>query len=284
MKQIKYAYISLLLIPFNSCISNGEKVKVAKLNLEDSLNLIKYAKLVDVSPLYSLDRQKYLDSVLMIVPKNAYAWQQKAMPLFKQKKYELGMSYLDSAVKYDKTDHYLEYRAFVKCIFQKNYKGAIEDFKSVSKLKGNAYVMDHTYEFYVGLCHLQLNQFEQAEKLFSKNIEEDRKKLGKDWINCTSLFYQGICFYELGLTMKAIQSFENSLEHYNNFIDAKYYKAICLLKLDKKKEALVLLESAQNDLKKDFSFPETNAVYETYPYQVNSNLINQFKAELEGQR
>lgn len=284
MKQIKYAYISLLLILFNSCISNGEKVKVAKLNLEDSLNLIKYAKLVDVSPLYSLDRQKYLDSVLMIVPKNAYAWQQKAMPLFKQKKYELGMSYLDSAVKYDKTDHYLEYRAFVKCIFQKNYKGAIEDFKSVSKLKGNAYVMDHTYEFYVGLCHLQLNQFEMAEKLFSKNIEEDEKKLGKDWINCTSLFYQGICFYELGLTMKAIQSFDNSLEQYNNFIDAKYYKAICLLKLDKKKEALVLLESAQNDLKKDFSFPETNAVYETYPYQVNSNLINQFKAELEGQR
>ena len=41
----------------------------------------------------------------MFEPTNAYLWQQKAMPFFKQKKYELGLQYLDSAIKYDQTNY-----------------------------------------------------------------------------------------------------------------------------------------------------------------------------------
>lgn len=286
MKRYKYIWtVSLcsLFILVNSCTGEIKEIKNNKVSLADSAKLKKYAEMIDVSPLYSVKRQNYLDSILMIVPTSAYAWQQKAMPLFKQKKYELGMAFLDSAVKYDKTDHYLEYRAFIKCIFQKNYSDAIEDFKSVSKLKGNAYVMDHTYEFYQGICYLQLNQFERAEKLFSKNIEEDIKKLGEEWVSSTVRFYQGICFYELGFIDRAVLSFDKCLKQYSNFADAKYYKAICLVELGKKKEALVLIKDAQNDLQKDFKFPEANAVYETYPYQVNSSLIKIFKEQLEGQ-
>jgi len=75
-----------------------------------------------------MKRQLYIDSALNIVPKASQLWQQKAMPLFKQKKYEIAMPFLDSAVKYDKTKHWLEYRAFIKCIFQKSYRAAIKDF------------------------------------------------------------------------------------------------------------------------------------------------------------
>lgn len=86
--------------------------------------------------MYSQDHQLYLDSVLSILPHSAYHWQPKAMPLYKQKKYEIGSAYLDSAVKYDDRQQYLEYRGFMKCIFQKTYKSAITDFEEAKKLQG----------------------------------------------------------------------------------------------------------------------------------------------------
>ena len=51
----------------------------------------------------------------------AYLWQQKAMPLFKARKYEAGMVFLDKAVALDE-NKWLDYRAFIKCIFAKTYQ------------------------------------------------------------------------------------------------------------------------------------------------------------------
>ena len=39
---------------------------------------------------FSSKWQVYLDSALALTPENAYLWQQKAMPLFKARKYEVG--------------------------------------------------------------------------------------------------------------------------------------------------------------------------------------------------
>ena len=64
--------------------------------------------------------QKYIDSALAILPKDPFLLQQKAIPFFKMKKYELGIKYLDKAVENDNQyDKYSAYRAFIKCIFQK---------------------------------------------------------------------------------------------------------------------------------------------------------------------
>src|SRR5690606_11666425 len=76
---------------------------------------------------YSKEWQKYIDMGLQEDSTIAYLWQQKAMPLFKQGKYELGMQYLDKAVYYDRS-RWLNYRAFIKCIFAKTYRAAITDF------------------------------------------------------------------------------------------------------------------------------------------------------------
>ena len=62
--------------------------------------------------------QECLDNGLKKDSTVAYLWQQKAMPLFKMRKYEAGMVFLDKAVKYDET-RWLDYRAFIKCIFVK---------------------------------------------------------------------------------------------------------------------------------------------------------------------
>ena len=102
--------------------------------------------------------QNSLDNGLKKDSTIAYLWQQKAMPYFKAKKYEIGMKYIDKAVHYN-PERWQSYRAFIKCIFAKTYKEAIVDFEDCKKKFGNNYVMDHTYNFYIGLSFLQLNEF-----------------------------------------------------------------------------------------------------------------------------
>ena len=122
-----------------------------------------------------LEWQNCLDSGLKQDSTVAYLWQQKAMPYFKNRKYEVGMEYLNKAVRYN-PQRWLSYRAFIKCIFVKSYKESIKDFELCIKMEGNTYVQDHTYNFYIALCYLQLNKYKKAEHLFEKEISNQEKK------------------------------------------------------------------------------------------------------------
>src|SRR5687768_14441837 len=85
-------------------ISAGEiSSQNARLKTADSVKIVVLYKKAFNSDVFSQVRQAYLDSILLIRHDDAFAWQQKSMPLFKQKKYEVGMPLLDSAVKYDRS-------------------------------------------------------------------------------------------------------------------------------------------------------------------------------------
>lgn len=195
----------------------------------------------------------------------AYLWQQKAMPYFKARKYEVGMPLLDKAVLLDEK-RWLAYRGFIKCIFSKNYKEAIKDFEVCIEKYTNSYEMDHTYAFYIGLSYLQLNEFKKAESVFKKDIEEQQNKFKE--AHYLDLFYYGISKYEQQKWQEAIDEFDKSLKQYPQFSDVELYKAICLAKLDIKEEASLLLKKAKKDAETGYTINEDNAIYETYPYKV----------------
>ncbi len=75
-------------------------------------------------PMFSKRRIELTDSALKYLPHDAYLWQQRSMPFIKQMKYEISIRYMDSAVKYN-WDKYIGYRGFLKCVFQKDYAGAL---------------------------------------------------------------------------------------------------------------------------------------------------------------
>lgn len=216
--------------------------------------------------------QNCLDEGLRKDSTIAVLWQQKAMPYFKYKKYEVGMAYLDKAVLYDK-QQWLPYRGFIKCIFLKNYKESIVDFEECIKLYGNGYRMDHSYSFYIGLCYLQLNEYETAEKIIGEYVNDiytNRNQLEHP----TAYFYQGIAKYELRKWDEAIVIFDKALKIYPEFTDAKYYKAICLAKSGKPKtEFSALLNEAKENLANKYSINEDNTIYELYPYQVSPYML-----------
>lgn len=215
---------------------------------------------------FSQDYQKEMDKIVKNYPRSSYAWQQKAMPLFKQGKYEFAMPFLDKAVALD-PKRYLDYRGFMKCIFGKRYVEAIEDFEAAKKLSGNSYVMDHTYNFYIALSYLQLGKFAEAEQILEADREEHLATSGVE-PHFLDVFYMGIAKYELGKYEEAIEQFDISIGTYREFSDAEYYKALCLFKLGRNSEAEKLVQKAITDYRNGYTINEDNVVYERYPYQV----------------
>ena len=214
---------------------------------------------------YMNDYQACLDAGLKKDSTIAYLWQQKAMPYFKIKKYEIGMSYLNKAVLLDKKK-YLSYKGFINCIFVKNYKQAILDFEEAIALVGNNYEMDHPYDFYIALSHLQLNEFEKAEEMFTNII--NRQFNEKGFTHHLILFYHGITKYELQKWQEAIDVFDLALKEYDNFSDAKFYKAFALTKLGNFDMANILLKESQINYKSGYTINEGNSSYEIFPYQI----------------
>lgn len=272
----------LFLLPAIFTIPSSAQTKsdvsvFARLPAGDSIKLKGYLDTLSTCSIYSMKHQRYIDSALQLVPAKASWWQLRGMPLMKQKKYEIGMPYLDSAVKYDKSGHYIEYRAFMKCIFQKSYTGAISDFELAEKANGNSGVMDHSYDFYRGVCYLQLNQLDSAERYMRKTIEKELKR-GKDWVHFMSWFYMGIIQYEKEQYTEAIKSFDAGLALYARFSDIKYYKALCLLDINDRKAALATIAECLEDLKSGYTINEDNMFYEQYPYQITKRLV---ESELE---
>lgn len=254
----QFIYVFLLFALPASLLAQSEKQKaLIDEYLENCGNKLYY---------HAPEWQECLDAMLEKDSTVAYFWQQKAMPYFKAGKYEAGMVFQDKAVAYDINQ--LPYRAFIKCIFAKTYKDAIVDFERSVKLYGNSYEMDHTYNFYIALSYLQLNEFKKAEGILERELKNTIDSNGVDNAHHLDLFYYGISKFEQRKWEEAIVVFDRALEIYPQFSDVKFYKSRCLARLDKKEEALRFYNEARADFKAGYTINEDNAVYEKYPYQV----------------
>ncbi len=209
----------------------------------------------------------------------AYLWQQKALPYWKQKKYQLAIECYDNAVKYDRKE-WLSRLGFLKCIFAKDYLGALNDLNNYSTEFGLKYEQDHPLDFYKGLCFLQLNQFQNACDIFKKMVENQESKHGPEWVHYLERYYYAIANYELKNYELANSEFDKVLKEYSNFSDAQYYKALCLNYLGEKEKAKTIMEIGKLNFEKGHTINEDSSKYEDYPYQItwqwasSLNIIN----------
>ena len=127
-------------------------------------------------------------------------------------------------------------------------------------------MQDHTYQFHIALCYLQLNEYKKVEAIFKTDIIAQEKQWNE--AHFLDIFYYGISQYEQGKWEEAIFQFDKALEQYSNFSDAKYYKAICLMRLKKYKESKTIMEEAKRNAQLGNTINEANEIYEPYPYQV----------------
>lgn len=221
---------------------------------------------------YTKEYEQHIEEGLAADSTIAYLWQQKGMPYFKRQKYEVGMRSLDRAVFYDA--RWLDYRAFIKCIFVKNYSAALADFEICVRNNPNGYIMDHPYSFYMALCYLQLNQFEKAHTLLSNRIKTVENEKGAAWVHPNELFYLGIAQFELGEYATAIETLHKTLALYPQFSDAHYYIGKCYECIGQPDLADISFKEARIHFDKGFTLTEDNVKYEQYPYQLNGKMKN----------
>lgn len=264
---MKKTLVILIIIVLWSCNnkSNVQKNYEISLSTEQQKKIIeKYVyNCADNHPINTPEYQACLDAGLEKDSTIAFLWQQKAMPYFKEMKYEVGMEYIDKAVKYD-PQRWLPYRAFIKCIFAKTYRAAIKDFKKCIEEYGNSYEMDHTYKFYIALSYLQLNEFGKAEEIFRQDIADQAEE---GWVHYLDLFYYGISKFEQQRWEEAIVEFDRALKLYPKFADVQYYKSLALLRLGRTEKFKTLYKKAMENCKAGNTINEDNAIYERYPYQ-----------------
>lgn len=249
-----------------------KKVEKIVLSATDSVQVRGYVEKSFQSPVHSLEYQQYLDSALTIVPESAWLWQQKAMPFYKARKYQLGKPFLDKAVEHA-PEKYLDYSGFMRCIFSKDYIKSISEFMRAKKEFGDGYVMDHTYNFYIGLDYLQLNKFSKAKEFLLLSKEQQFKDFPNDppqeACHYLDWYYLGIADFELGNYNEAIAFFDMSLKVYENFADALYFRGRSMTKLGNEEGAEWEKKAFENG---GNTINEDNVIYEIYPYQVFHKL------------
>ena len=224
-------------------------------------------------PQTSKEYRYWLDSAIVGYPNDAELWREVATSFFKAGEYGPAMRYINKAVELD-PKQWLGYRAFMKCIFMKDYAPAIEDFKQALDLKNNYYEMDHTYHFYIAISYLKLNQLDSADYHIAQSLKLQMPN-GQGSGHHLDWFYWGLIKHRKKQHKKAIEYYDKALTQYENFPDAMYYKALVLLKTGEKQAAKVLLENAQKSLKKGYKLNEDNEYYVNYPYQITPNEVNE---------
>jgi tetratricopeptide (TPR) repeat protein len=217
-------------------------------------------------PQTSLEFRACLDSAIKIYPEDAQLWREVATSYFKSGLYAPAMKYINKAVELD-PQAWLSYRAFMKCIFLKDYQQAITDFKAALALKNQMYEMDHTFYFYTSISYLKLNRLDSANYYMNLSAKEQLSN-GKSSAHYVDLFYWGLIKHKQKNYAQALMYYNNALAQYSSFPDALYYKAVILLQQKKKKEALALLKLAEQKLQSGYRLNEDNEIYVNYPYQI----------------
>jgi tetratricopeptide (TPR) repeat protein len=216
----------------------------------------------------------YCDSLIAACPDIAYAYEQKGLPFIKNGDYKKAFPLEDKAVELD-PQRWTAYRGFLKCIFTKDYEGAILDFSDAQKLKPNDYEMDHTYFFFQGLCYLELGDLVKAEENFRQDFAVQNISGENRAPHFNSLLYRGITYLEMKRYGAAKEDLLNCLKQYPQFPEANFYLA--LIYEEEKNDSLKekYLNIAKEGYNSGYRMNEDNIYYAYYPYQITLFEIEQ---------
>jgi tetratricopeptide (TPR) repeat protein len=219
--------------------------------------------------------QLYCDTAIDICPNIAVAYQHKAIPYIKLGNYASAFPLEDKAVEYAPVE-FTAYRGFLKCIFTKDYKGAIIDFEKAQELSPNNYEMDHTYFFYEGLCNLELKNYPKAEENFKQDIFlQTGGDVKSSAIHFNTLMYIGILYYEMHDMIKAKDYLLKSLAAYKESPDANFYLAMIYKSENDNELMKKYLLIAKEAKTAGYSISEDNMSYAYYPHQITGYEIEQ---------
>jgi len=217
---------------------------------------------------------KYLDSVLAICPQLASAYQLKAVPALKNGDYAKAYELDEQAAKLD-SQQFVPYLGFLKCIFTKDYNGAIKDFDIANRIIPGGAEMDHDFYFYLGICYLELGNFREAGRNFEIDISSQRSGKSAGEVHFNSLLYMGLTQIGEDRSDSAINYLKECLHIYKELPEANYYLALIYKNKKEYDSTRKYLEIAKQSFLDGYTMNEDNLYYVNYPRQITLYEIDE---------
>lgn len=211
--------------------------------------------------------QDACDSLLNVCPDLDQVWQMKAMPAVKMGDWFNCYSNLIHAVQL-RPDRWLPYQAMLKCLFSKDYRGALKDFQRCDSMQKGGSTQDHSYNFYMGICCLGLKDLPKASQYLSQDISNQEKYRGKDNVHYVSLMYWGLCQLQNGDYEGAAAAFQRSLKVHPQYPEALYYFGMCRKAQKQIKQAASMFLQARASLQAGYHSNEDQEAYVNYPFSI----------------
>ncbi len=212
--------------------------------------------------------QKACDSLLAVCPDLDQVWQMKAMPNIKMGNWEGCFSNLQHAVALNPKT-WLAYQAFLKCLFAKDFRGALIDFRRCDTVVPGAGVMDHSYDFYRGLCYLGLKDYPTGLSLLKKDADRQAKAFGETNIHYVSVFYLGLAYFLNGQQDRAEVYLSQCLKSFPQYPEASYYLGMSFQARGRSKEAMACFRTAKTSLLAGYNSNEDQEFYVNYPFAIS---------------
>lgn len=279
MDRLLASFLSCLLIAGQSCAQTGaatQALDCSSIRVQDSL-IERYIKQgADQLPhMYNNPGwQSYCDSIIALCPGIAEAYQLKAVPFIKNGEYEKAMDLYDQAAQL-KPVRFVGHRGFIKCLFTKDYTGAIADLQKAEQLRPGGFVMDHSYWFFQGLCHLELGDHAAAEQCFKQDIRIQTNGDTKVAPHFNSLLYMGIVYYEMQKNAQAKEYLQRCLKSYSQLPLANYYLGLVSGREGHAAMKKKYLETARQSYLSGYRMNEDQMYYVDYPHEVKLYEIEQ---------
>lgn len=226
---------------------------------------------------YSYTTQEWqlaCDSLLAICPGLDQVWQMKSMPNIKAGNWEAAYAPLQKAVALNPQE-WLPYQAFLKCIFSKDYEAALPEFEQCEKMISGAGVMDHSFDFFRGLCYLGLDSQARAILFLQKDISDQVRRRGKNNVHHVSLLYLGVAQWKAGRTLDAELTLRQCLGIYPQYPEANFYLGAVYAQTGKKVLAKACFLKSRQYLLEGYNSSEDQEFYVNYPFAIGNTDIDE---------
>lgn len=211
------------------------------------------------------------DTLLAICPNIAEAYQEKGIRQMFLGNFGKLIAYNDTAAALD-PKRWLAYRGYLHCMFTRDYQKAITDLMAAEQLTPNAFTMDHTFSFFIALSHMELGNYQEAEKYFLQDIAQQKRGEGGNDIHFNSLLYFGILYYLTNEFDQAIFRLNECLQLYEMHPLANYYMAM-MMKIMGNQRQNAYFEKARQAMQDGYALNEPNMRFAKFPRQIRMEDI-----------
>ncbi len=223
-------------------------------------------------PQVTIQSDLYYKLVLEKYPNTHEAYMSRSVAYNKTGEHATGFAMLNTAVELAPSLN-LGYRTFVKLYMMHDYEGALQDCLRLDSLSAYAKpgVWGEEMDMVIGLCYLQLNDFQKARLRFTNSIKTVTQESGKEWNSPRVFLYLGITLMKEKAFLQATNVLDELIQLHPDYSEAYYYKAKCYSSLKDFKSAEATLRKCKQVFEKYGA--EKNAYFEL-PYQIYPSMLS----------